>query len=102
MDEHYKNHHYDLRNQYNKYKPIYPQIRLFHEKAKSLSISPLSLALSYVDSLEEVNHILIGVNSLNHLKEIAKAQIVKTSTKDFFNLGVFDENYVNPSKWTLN
>jgi aryl-alcohol dehydrogenase-like predicted oxidoreductase len=84
------------------FKPIYPQIRLFHEKAKSLSISPLSLALSYVDSIKEVNHILIGVNSLNHLKEIAKAQIVKISTKDFFNLGVFDENYVNPSKWTLN
>jgi aryl-alcohol dehydrogenase-like predicted oxidoreductase len=84
------------------FKPITKQLKLFQIKAREMSISTLSLALSYVFSLEELDYILIGVNNLKQLKEILETQIIETSIDDYYDLAVFDEQFVNPSRWVLN
>ncbi len=83
------------------FKPISTQLKSFQIKAREMSISPLSLALSYVFSLEELDYILIGVNNLKQLKEIVEAPIVETTIEDYYDLAVFDEQFVNPSRWIL-
>lgn len=83
------------------FKPIYKQIQLFHAKAKEVSVSQLSLALSFVSALKDLDYILVGVNTLNQLEEIVNSEIINIRLEDYDELAVFDEQYMNPSKWLL-
>jgi aryl-alcohol dehydrogenase-like predicted oxidoreductase len=84
------------------FKPITKQIKLFQTKAREASISQLSLALSFVNSLEGLDYIVVGVNNLKQLEEIVDSEIVDIQNEDYSDLAVFDEKFVNPSKWILN
>ncbi len=81
--------------------PIRKKIKLFKKKAEELSISSLSLALNYVFSIKELDHILIGVNNLKQLQEIVEIPIVEIASEDYCDLAVNDNNFVDPSKWQI-
>jgi aryl-alcohol dehydrogenase-like predicted oxidoreductase len=83
------------------FKPIFGQLKLFKNKAKELSISPLSLALSYVNSIKELDYFLVGINNVKQLQEIVEAPIIEAPSEDFRDLFVNDGNFIDPSKWNI-
>lgn len=63
----------------------------------------VSVCLNFALSIIDADKIVIGVNSVNHLREIVlnvkeKREVDLTQLKD---LHCLDENFINPSKWEL-
>lgn len=87
------------------FNPLKDSIIKFHDRAAKLGLSPASLALCFVDSLEFVDKIIIGVNSSHQLAELLAAyseiQNVKLEMDVFSDLFVSDEKFLNPSLWQI-
>jgi aryl-alcohol dehydrogenase-like predicted oxidoreductase len=69
--------------------------------AHELSLSNIELALGFVQSIEEVDKVIIGVNTVDQLYKIIDASKVKVNQNSYFDLAVFDTDYTNPSNWRL-
>ncbi|MFC1747400.1 aldo/keto reductase [Pseudomonadota bacterium] len=63
-------------------------------------LDPLSACLGYPLSLEEVDKVVVGVDSLGHLKEIVSA--AHTGYDDGYpaELAISDPVLINPARWT--
>lgn len=63
-----------------------------------MNVSPLAACMNYAFSFDQVNKILIGIDSLNQFQEILSIQSIKE-----FNfpttLQSNDDKLINPSKW---
>jgi aryl-alcohol dehydrogenase-like predicted oxidoreductase len=61
-------------------------------------LSPLQACIAYVSSIPQVQHVIVGVNSLDQIKEILNAQTCAPPswTQD---LSVDDEELLNPLSW---
>jgi len=57
--------------------------------------------LGFVQSIEEVDKVIIGVNTVDQLYKIIDASKVKVNQNSYFDLAVFDTDYTNPSNWRL-
>jgi aryl-alcohol dehydrogenase-like predicted oxidoreductase len=69
---------------------------------KEFKLTTNELALSYVLSKDYIDGVLIGVDSLDHLKENISISGLKISQKlieEIDNLNVPDENILNPTNW---
>lgn len=62
-------------------------------------VSAAALCLSYPLSLEEVDRIVVGVDSLRQLSELLEAQRIEASDLDLSSLESSDPMLINPSKW---
>ena len=61
-------------------------------------IKPLQACIGFVNSLAEIDYIVVGVDSLSQFKEIVEAK--KNLKKiDFPNISCNDENLLYPSNW---
>jgi aryl-alcohol dehydrogenase-like predicted oxidoreductase len=90
---------YDLIPSY--FSPIIKKIDLFHELAKNMSLSRLELALGFVLSIQEIDKIVIGVNTTSQLNEIIKATKVNVNALDFKSISIDNADYINPSLWKI-
>ena len=81
--------------------PIKEKIELFSKSAQELSLSKLELALGFVQSIDGIDKVIVGVNTVDQLREIIRSTKVKVDFKQFVNLAINDSNYVDPSKWKL-
>ncbi len=86
---------YDLIPSY--FLPIIKKIDLFHALAKNMSLSRLELALGFVLGIDEIDKIVIGVNTVSQLQEIIKATQVNVNALDFRSISVDNTNFTNPS-----
>jgi predicted aldo/keto reductase-like oxidoreductase len=65
---------------------------------KNSGLSLLEYALNFALSIQEIDKILVGVNSENQLKEIVQA-VKKQGSLEAHPIG--DINLLNPSLWKL-
>lgn len=77
-----------------------PYLQKWEEMLISHSISPLTAAFNFVANLTEVDLILIGVNSLVQLNEIASVSSQEFIPQhDIIGLSIEDSSLINPSLW---
>lgn len=90
-------------NELNPYfKPLMPRLAEYYERIAELSLTPLQAALLFVKQIEAVDYIVVGVTSLEELKEIVQAyEFNVASPIDFKFAAVNDENFINPIHWRL-
>jgi aryl-alcohol dehydrogenase-like predicted oxidoreductase len=81
--------------------PILGVLESFHMKAREQNISALQLALSFVHSINEVDRVVVGVNTLNQLHEIINAKSLFINTEEFSSLSICNPDYLNPSNWGI-
>jgi len=79
--------------------PIMPKIKRFHALAQEMGISPLQLALGFVNALEQVDRVVIGVNNLAQLQEIVEVANVVIDVVQCQELSVQDPRFINPGNW---
>lgn len=72
----------------------------YHSWLDTYDISPLQACLSYLNQNSKVDKIVVGVDSLQQLKQIVDAVAKPTLTIPDF-LHSTDEGLINPSKWQL-
>jgi aryl-alcohol dehydrogenase-like predicted oxidoreductase len=80
---------------------IYKNLNFFSDYASEISLTKVELALGYVQSIKEIDKIVVGVNTVDQLHEIINASTVKVDKKKCLNISVFDEDYINPYNWKL-
>ncbi|MEH6632285.1 MAG: aldo/keto reductase [Halopseudomonas aestusnigri] len=74
---------------------------LFEKLALSCNLSKLELCLLFVNQIKSIDVMLVGVRSIQDLKEIIQAETkIKDCNIDFSQIAINDCNYVNPSNWT--
>ena len=81
--------------------PILRVLGEFHIKAKKLNMSALQLALGFVQSIDEVDKVIIGVNTLKQMHEIIDIASVRINIEEFSNLSINDSTFLNPSNWKI-
>jgi len=89
---------YDIPNFFN---PVMRQLKIFKKIAEEKSMSSLELALAFVSGINEVNSIVVGVNSLEHLQQIIDASSAHVNPEEFKSLSISDPNFLNPTLWAL-
>ena len=81
--------------------PVLPAIKRFHAFAHEMGLSPLQLALGFVNALEQVDRIVIGVNNLAQLQEIVQAANTFIDVVQCKELSVQDPRFINPGNWPV-
>jgi len=81
--------------------PIKKNLEAFYKSAKELSLSQLELALGYVMGVSEIDQVVVGVNTVEQLKEIIKATQVQINPMDFSDISINDPAFTNPSLWKV-
>lgn len=71
----------------------------WHEKLRYLGVSPLDACLVYPLSLEQVDRVIVGVDSAAQLSEILHAAELANDVPDTSFMMSNDTNLVNPSNW---
>ena len=72
--------------------------KLWHEWLNDNRISPVEASVRYAISFSEISKVLVGVDSVNQLKEIYKASS-GTLPKIPDELQTADADLLNPSNW---
>ncbi len=83
----------------NYFIPIINTLKSFNETARGLSMTPLDLALSYVVSIQEIDRVIVGVDAVQHIKDIINYNYKKITLKDVEHLSIENPNYLNPALW---
>lgn len=73
--------------------------RVFLEKA---GLTPLQGALGFVLGLPELDHVILGVNTVAHLQELLAAQLPQVDTRIMDQFALTDPAILDPSRWHLN
>lgn len=81
-----------------KYKKL---LFLFHKECEMQNVSPIELSLRFVMSLDNVDKVIVGVNSRSQLAEIVESSNTQLFGKDFLHLSTSDLGLVNPSLWKM-
>lgn len=77
-----------------------PSVRAFRNRAESLGLSPLQLALRFSCGLSYVDRVICGVTNVRELTEIiAAVAATPTDTNDLQDLAVDKEAIITPSSW---
>ena len=71
----------------------------WHEKLKVLGVSPLAAGLAYPLSLEQVDQVIVGVDSAAQFLEILQAAENANEGPDTSFMNSEDLDLINPSNW---
>ena len=71
----------------------------YYNYLEKLDIDPLTLNLSFPQSFNKINKYIVGIDSLNHLKQIVSALEVNRSIISYPDIEVNDPDLINPSNW---
>ena len=71
----------------------------WHEKLQDPGVSPLKACLAYPLSLEQVDKVIVGVDSASQLSEILQAAKNVNEGPDTSFMHSADLDLINPSKW---
>lgn len=82
----------------------HPDIKRFHDSCEELKISPIQVALSFVQSLARVDQLVVGITSASELAEIVNAsQLNESANWHGVSSSVepsTDLNLIDPRNWT--
>jgi len=85
----------DRPEKFNKWSQLWGRWDNWLEENK---VEPLHACLAFANAETQIDRIIIGVNSLNHLKEIAYLE--NSNLRNFpENIESNDSNLINPSRW---
>ncbi len=77
------------------------EIDKFHHYAKQVGLTPLQLSLGYVLNLDEIDRVVIGVNSELELQQIISASKIEMASITASGLFSDDPALLNPALWNL-
>ena len=82
---------------------IRPIMIKYNETLQKYGISPLTAALAFSYKQQEIDHILVGVNDRDQLRNILKVilNLHGLDHIDFSDYAIIDESIINPSLWSL-
>jgi aryl-alcohol dehydrogenase-like predicted oxidoreductase len=73
----------------------------FHMEAARRNMTALQLALGFVQSIKEIDRIVVGVSTLEQLYEIIDAKLVRVDINNLSNLAINNPKFLNPSNWKI-
>ena len=79
--------------------PVRGVLESFHKEAKKRNMTVLQLALSFVQSIDEIDKVIVGVNTLKQLKEVVNAASIRVNTTELSCMSIDDPVFVNPGNW---
>jgi aryl-alcohol dehydrogenase-like predicted oxidoreductase len=79
---------------------ISPHLSKYRQANAARGISNLQAAIGFVDSLPEVDVVLVGVNDLPQLQEIVSSLDEFLDFSYLNSFGIEDTNLINPSTWS--
>ena len=88
----------------NYFQSFMPSILKWHQACKELQLLPLDLALYFAASQPFIDKFIIGISTVQQLKEIVSSLKVDRpdiSTQSFSELAHNSDKLVNPSLWAL-
>ncbi|MCP1143744.1 aldo/keto reductase [Lysinibacillus endophyticus] len=78
-------------------------LSFYFDAIKTKGLTKLESALLFINSINEIDNIIIGVNNLNQLKEINEAykriQKMQINTIDFSRYAVNEIDIIDPRRW---
>ncbi|MFT8321442.1 MAG: aldo/keto reductase [Bacillus sp. (in: firmicutes)] len=87
----------------NKFKELTPLLTNYFTDLKNNQLTKVEGALSFIDSIEEIDQAIIGVDNVSQLKQIyrdyEKIQGTKGCCVDFMKYACENENMIDPRKW---
>ena len=75
---------------------LFPDLEILDEFCLDNKISRLEACLNYVNSINEIDYMVVGVDSEVQLNSILK---IKTESYCFKNLKFKKNNFIDPRKW---
>ena len=75
-------------------------IKKLNNFSDNRNISKLSLALSFISNINEVDHIIVGVTSTSQLQAIINAYGNEIDPASLSELSVTDDQVTDPRLWT--
>ena len=81
------------------FNPVREVLESFHKEAKKRNMTVLQLALSFVQSIDEIDKVIVGVNTLKQLKEVVNAASIRVNTTELSCMSIDDPVFVNPGNW---
>ena len=81
--------------------PIRGSLELFHKKAKELNMNALQLSLGFVQSIKEIDKVVVGVNTLEQLNEVVSASLIKVDKNELSSISINDPSFLNPANWKI-
>jgi aryl-alcohol dehydrogenase-like predicted oxidoreductase len=81
--------------------PIMDKLLSFSNLALEQGLTKLELALNFVQSIDEVDKVIVGVNSLFHLKQILNVSHKRIINSDYKNLSCDNIEFINPALWKI-
>lgn len=89
------------RNLSSYFDPIKDILLLFEEELARQNISKVEAALKFVNNIEEVDYIIVGLNDCIQLKENLQSLNNKIPYVDFSKFAINKEQFVNPVNWII-
>lgn len=86
----------------SKLKPLLPSLQKIHKIANSANVSMEQLALNYVLQQDEIDHVIIGVDTVNQLKnniKMSKNRISNDVIKKVNEINVKEVELLYPKNW---
>jgi aryl-alcohol dehydrogenase-like predicted oxidoreductase len=78
-------------------KDFFEKYQTFVERKK---VSRLQAALMFINSIKEIDQVIVGVCSVTQLKEIlVQRDCTFFDNADCERFALYDENIINPSNW---
>ncbi len=82
------------------FSPAISSLRRIRQASTELGFSPLEIALNFVFSIEGIDRVVVGINSLIQLMEIVEALNSEIGLiEELSGCAVEDPEMINPSKW---
>jgi aryl-alcohol dehydrogenase-like predicted oxidoreductase len=88
----------NLPEYFNSYLKLF---KAFEDKTDALSLNKLSLAFAFVNSIPEIDRIIVGIDSFGQFKEILENTNRKIDVDLCSDLSINDERLINPGLWEL-
>jgi len=82
--------------------PIMPIIKNYHKFLYDNGLSPLEGALCFINQVNEIDIMLMGLTSEKELENNINAfEKIRNISLDFSNFSIENEDMINPSKWKI-
>jgi aryl-alcohol dehydrogenase-like predicted oxidoreductase len=81
------------------FKPLLGKLKAFYQEANRRNISAIQLSLGFVQSIKEIDKVVLGVNTLEQLYEVVDFENIYVDTTEFPHLKIDDPILLNPSNW---
>ncbi len=83
------------------FNPIKDKLLRFSSMAREKDMTKAELALGFVQGINELDQVVVGVESIDNLRQIVDYSHVRVNPDNYKELLVNDASFLNPSLWKL-